>query len=348
METLPPQQNSGTAITLNCGQEDFEKFIRSLLGRPQTITNHFQGEFDLNREDLEQFHHLLVQRIEQQNKASLIQFTARVVYDDDSTVLVNDFDTFRSYNEPKPLRSVAIHLSWSFLVQFEDRKSPEKQEVDVSIVTGASRPFLDDNHTWFVGPFHSDTGFIALRISHTARSWASDITALLTGHIKTLIHDRSKIRAWLSEHAEKVGIGVFCTVMLGTLVSMFFIGESVKKSEMAGAVGIVGIQGVDAKLTALANLVAAGAWPRFAVYGVSFIFLTIIVSIGLGIWAGTMADARSPAFLTLTRKTEEYRRRMIKRSQNRFRFFLLSLFVSIVTGIAGNWLFAYFVQGWRP
>jgi hypothetical protein len=348
MEPLPHNQQSGTAITLNCGPEDFEKFIRSLLGRPQTITNHFQGEFDLNREDLEQFHLLLIQRIQQQNKASLIQFTARVVYDDNSTVLVNDFGSFKSYNEPKPLRSVAVHLSWSFLVQFEDRKSPEKQEIDVSIVTGRVRSLLDNDEGWFVVPFHAEEGMIALRVSHTARSWASDIEALLTGHIKTLMHDRSKIRTWLSKHNERIGIGVFCFVMFGTLISMFFIGESVKKGEMAQAGVIEGMQGVEAKLAALSNLIAVGAWPRFAVYGVSFIFLVTLVSIGLGIWAGSFADSRSPAFLTLTRKTEEYRRRMLERSKNRFRMFLVSLTVSIATGVAGNWIFAYFIQGWRP
>lgn len=336
-------------VTLDCTPDDFRKFITSLLGKPQTITNRFIGGFDLKREDLAQFHFLLVQRLEEQNKASLVQFTARVIYHDGSTVLVNDFPVFETYNETKPLRSVAIHLSWVFLVQFENRKTPEKQEIDVSIETQGVRTYYEDDlihHRMITSP--DKQGIISFRINHTARSWASDIEALLSAHVKSLIPEVNKVRMILAQHEDKIGIAVFSLMVLGSVVSVLLVGNTIQASQSKESDKIVAISDVGHKFDALSKLICSGDWSRFTVYGFSFLIIMVILSIAMGIWASSVADTRSPAFLTLTKKSEEFRKTSLEQVQNRLLLFLGSLTSGLLIGVSGNWLFAYFVQGWRP
>src|SRR5712691_8863385 len=120
------------AVMIPCAQEDFAKFISGLLGKRQTLSRLHRAPFDVSRKEIENTYHLVHQRVTQQNEASLVQFTVRIVYDDDSSVLLNSFDDFLHYNEIRPLASIGAHLSWTYLIRFPDRKSPEKQEIEVS------------------------------------------------------------------------------------------------------------------------------------------------------------------------------------------------------------------------
>jgi hypothetical protein len=85
--------NAEYAFILPCKPEDFRDFVGGLLGRPQTITGIFFGPFEVNKSDIENFHHLVVQRVGQQNEGTLVQFTVSIVYDDESSVLLNSLMT---------------------------------------------------------------------------------------------------------------------------------------------------------------------------------------------------------------------------------------------------------------
>jgi len=84
------------AITLPCEQEHFAKFISGLLGKPQTIAKRRAGVFDLGFDDIASFDHLVDQRVKQQNAASLVQFTVKVIYDDGASILHNSLAGFQS------------------------------------------------------------------------------------------------------------------------------------------------------------------------------------------------------------------------------------------------------------
>src|SRR6266478_5787375 len=96
---------SSTSVVLPCSPDQFQNFISGLLGRPQTISRHISGPFELTRADIENVFYLLEQRISSQNEGTLIQFTVRVIYDDGSSVLLNSLADFQAYNEVRPLIS---------------------------------------------------------------------------------------------------------------------------------------------------------------------------------------------------------------------------------------------------
>ena len=123
------------SVALPCTSDDFGRFLGSLLGKPQTISGSERGAFEIRREDISNSYHLVIQRVKQQNDAQLLQFTVRLVFDDNSSVLLNSLDDFLTYSEVRPIVPTQAHLSWSFIVKFQDRSHPEKQEIDLSFLT---------------------------------------------------------------------------------------------------------------------------------------------------------------------------------------------------------------------
>jgi hypothetical protein len=117
---------------------------------------------------------IINQRIFQQNEAKLIQFKTTVYYNDNSTITLNGFDHLVHFNEPLPLVSEAIHLTWQYLIQFKDKSTFEMQEINVSFKTPSRNSFtIDDEYEY--SPYAS---LVHIRINHTARTWGADIEGL--------------------------------------------------------------------------------------------------------------------------------------------------------------------------
>ena len=102
---------SGGYVTLPFDQAQFKDFVVSLLGRPQTIEKRIYGRFEVNLQNLQSFHYLIDQRLTQQNNALLSQFRAKIYFSDDSSITLNSFEELITYNEVRPLVSVAVDLT---------------------------------------------------------------------------------------------------------------------------------------------------------------------------------------------------------------------------------------------
>src|ERR1700694_338469 len=116
-----------STVVLPCPPDQFREFIAGLLGLPQTIEGTLDGPFEVTKQDAENLYALIDQRISSQNEAALVQFTARVAYDNKSSVLLSSLRDFLSYNEVKPLKSTGLQLSWTYLIKFPMKAFPEKQ-----------------------------------------------------------------------------------------------------------------------------------------------------------------------------------------------------------------------------
>ncbi|ARU48033.1 hypothetical protein [Sulfurospirillum diekertiae] len=107
------------AVTLPCNPNDFGAFISGLLGKPQTIEKAFRGTFEVSKDDIINTFYLIEQRIQQQNDAQLVQFTVKILYNDDTSVLLNSIADFEHYTEVRPLESIGVALSWTYLIKFK-------------------------------------------------------------------------------------------------------------------------------------------------------------------------------------------------------------------------------------
>jgi hypothetical protein len=195
----------------------------------------------VTRADAENLHHLLDQRLSSQNDATLVQFTARIVYGDNSSVLLNSFSDFHSYNEVKLLVSTALHLNWTYLIQFKNKRFPEKQTIDVSFTTGSldfeSTPRIIDEGAWVrLQPPRNLPGFI--RIQHTDRTWGVDIEALLKGQIETLIKPVPRARRITNKYSGIIGFGSSVVAFLISLILSYRVAEHFSFEYMSQAQAI--------------------------------------------------------------------------------------------------------------
>ena len=349
---LPGEGTERVPIVLNCEPDDFAKFISSLLGKPQTITRGFSGPFDIGKPEVRNLYDLVTQRVAQQNAGTLIQFTARVVYDDNSTVLHNSVEDFIHYNEVHPLVPRGLHLSWTFLVKFPDRKVPEKQQIDVSFVTARSPMFIDDDTT-FVVVRPSLCGGIGLRINHTARTWGADIEAMLSGHIKGFIKAQTKWKRWVSSHSELIGFVTAALLLVASVGTSILTTRSFLNVQMAAAKALAArdpklIETTTAKVDYLIDLIASGTWPRYFYYLFCFLAVALVTSIIAGIWTATRADITEPSFLALTKEAERARIRDLAKAGSNWVTFVWTVVIDLTLSVAGNFIFSYYFQGWLP
>jgi hypothetical protein len=215
-------------VTLPCTPNNFAEFIARLLGHPQTISREFEFLFEVSREDLESLHHLIVQRVLQQNEASLTQFVATITYDDRSSVRINSFVDFCHYNEVRPLRSVSVMLTWVFLIRFRDRKDAEKQEINIRFISPQyltlqqpsyyrRRPLLVKALLTFEEP----QGVVEVEINYTARTWGNDVDNRVRGQIENLKHRENPVITFLHQQAHRLGFTVgtvmFFAILLGAM-----------------------------------------------------------------------------------------------------------------------------------
>jgi hypothetical protein len=254
-----------------------------------------------------------------------------------------------TYNEVRPLISQAVHLSWGFLVIFRDKVVPAKQQIDVSIVSEGAIVF-DEGIILSGGSFESD-GLISLRIEHTARTWGADIEAMLSGHIQTLLKQPSKLAQWVQKKSGEIGFGLGALFFLSAVISTFLATGRFLENRLALAAGVKASkphfqESIGTKVDFLVDIIASGLWPRYFFYAASFIVAALIISIILGIWAGSAAGHKQPSFLLLSKKAE-LRKARLTREKKRYGLSLcLAVIVNLVCGLAANWIFIRYFQGW--
>ena len=202
-------------LPLNEGQ--FRDFIKSLLGSPQSINKNINGSYQVDVNDVRNIHLILIQRVSQQNNGLLISFVAKIFFSDDSSVELNSIEEFSTYNELRPVKAVGLHITWDFVIRFQDKNVPEKQRIQLSFNT-ADYIALDDLRS---SRYYGD--FINFRIEHTARTWGADIESLLTNHLSSLLQKTPRLKKIIRENDEAIGntVGVFFSWGL-LLVAIYF------------------------------------------------------------------------------------------------------------------------------
>jgi hypothetical protein len=321
-----------------------------LLGRPQTISRHISGPFELTRADIENVFYLLEQRISSQNEGTLIQFTVRVIYDDGSSVLLNSLADFQAYNEVRPLISNGTTLSWTFLIQFRNKSYPEKQQIDVTFATSGGYVF--DETTFapiFVRRMVPNAPVIRTQISHTDRSWGTDIDTLLKGHLEMLLKPEKGIRVVANKYSGTLGFLSGIAVLISALavtsrVTDSLIDRYMAEARSAAALGENTFEAIAKKIDFLINVVASGLWTRYAFYVTGFVLLSLIASIACGGFVSAYAETKRPSFVLLTKKSEEQRDAQLKAFENNWFIFFASLVGTLAIAVLGNYIFYKLMQ----
>lgn len=349
----PGGVGSEYAVQLPCAPETFAEFIAELLGKPQSIEQRIIGQFELTKSDIENTFHLVHQRVTQQNEAFLVQFAVKTFYGDGSSVLNNTLTDFLHYTEVRPLVSVGVLLSWTYLIKFQDKSVPEKQEIELSFSTDddGSLTLRDGELIATQIMFRRPSGAIFLRINHTARTWGVDLESLLANHVKVFLREEPKWQRILYKHSEKVGIIVALVFLLIVFVGVFLSTNNFVNIQMQAAQAVIQVQdntleNISRKLDFMVQRTASGDWSRFVFASAIFVVISVIGAVFLGIWAGSAAENRPRSFVLLSRQAEEAKKIAVEKRKKRWFSFIASIVSSIGSGLVSKVLFELAYRRW--
>jgi len=330
--------NTQGFLALPFDNDQFKEFLIGLSGRPQKIERVIEGNFDISLSDIQNFHYLIEQRINQQNEGRLLQFRAKIGFDDNSSVELNSFEELETYNEIRPVISESVELSWDYLVLFKDKKIPEKQTIEIGIFADNHMPRHVIGSTVRLSAFFEHAFRIV--ISYTARTWAADIEALLITHIRSILKPENKFRKFLSTHEGTISL-TFGALFSASAITVSFLAIKSFISAQLSSVGtlIKNQPDTNGKINILASYIISGGSSEQYFAVIVFLAISLFLAIFLSVWLSSNLIFTKHSFITLTRKAVEYRDKTLKEENRQMGQFIISLIVSIFSGVISNYIF---------
>ena len=329
---------AGTAVVLPCSPEDFASFVESLLGKPQEISFGKAGAFCVKRQDLIDLFHIVDQRITQQNHGNRIAFTVRVVYEDGLSVVLNTLAELESYRETRDVTSTQAHLSWTYLIQFPMRASPEKQDIEVSFYATDAQIMPRRLGLALGSPFAiASTGHIEYRIKHTMRTWGADIEGHLTNYVSGKIERMSPLRKFVWK--QSVPIAIFIALVF--FVSSMFMADAIQNRYAADYWAALqpvlsASATVDEKLDTLLKVTAQGAWQKYESSASTFKGIVGLLAFVIFFLTEKYADHRKPSFVVLTDKAEKVFDKAIRKFERSYVKFWGSIVIAFVINVLSS------------
>ncbi len=343
-------------VRLPMSGSQFGDFIKSLLGRPQSISKTFPGTFEIEQADVDHLNCLILQRITQQNQGLLVSFSATTIYTDNSVVQLNAIDQFMTYNEPRPIAPRTLHLQWNILIHFPDKPAPEKQSIQISFVASGPTPEKIDKIVSELGtvyrsiPFDRAKGSISFRIEHTARTWGADMEALLTNHVQSLLRPPRKLKKLCSDYSPAIGLLSAILTFASAVLVTLYTSQTFSKLQMAEATRLVtSIAGtandqIVAKLDGLTTYIATGPWYPFYFAATIFISISAFLALIMGIVMFALSDMNpyDPSFLLFTKTARQEREKALKRQNHDWLKWAAAITVDFALNILSNLAFLKF------
>jgi len=358
VDEIVPMSKERGYIRLPFDERQFKEFIKGLLGRPQTINRTIAGAFEVKLEDLINLHYLIEQRVSQQNEGTLINFTAKVSFSDGSSVLLNSLDELGTYNETRPIVSKEVHLTWDYLVRFQDKDVPEKQQIQVSIYSsGRSNPVLDEEPITdllrillFSERSKNQSGFFSFEIRHTARTWGTDIDTLMTNYIQSLLTPESKIRRTVRRHSFVISVLVGMIFLVAVGNSFRNYGIELKDREIQEVLDFLDSNTVsDIATSDIATLnkkidyiteYMAVKHRQTDLNGIEIFGILGLMSgtFLLFFWTQSATTITRPGFILLTKEAYKRRDLELKRLNRKWLSFIGAVIVSVTCSVIANYL----------
>ena len=229
-------------------------------------------------------------------------------------------------------------MNWTYLIQFADKNVPEKQEIELTIFASPLRSIVEDEDIPFIFP---SNGEFRILIQHTARSWAYDIEGLLTNQINSILLKEESFFKLIRRKSSQIGIITALLFFLGSIIGIYINTKSFLKSELIKVDNFVSAnnQNVSKKVDFILNYIASNDQNFFFIKSLIFIVVSVVIAIVLGIWVENLANNRRYSFVVLTRESVRAKDAYEVKKKRKTLWFFLSLIISIVSGIASNYLF---------
>lgn len=322
-------------------RKDFGDFVTNLLGQPETITERKSGKFEATYEWLVHLHHLLDQRIKQQAHSDLVDFSAVFKYSDGPDRKITTVDGFLNFNEAKIVTTKSIKLTWTYLVNFPNKPSPEKQEISLRLITDRTE-VLTVGSSSVIRHTTNKNGVASYTVAHTERTWGDDISALLGRELESIFQKD----AWYFKIFENTVVFVALGLFAAGLIIPDYLDQLIKEKESARLFaamvpegGVVESLSVDEKL----NLALKLLDPNNQLHKVEVWYrvISFVVGVFLAVFTIILFEKETPSFIVIT---NEDKRKKSEHEQKDARSMLkkiLSFAAAIAAGVGANYMYYY-------
>jgi hypothetical protein len=216
-----------------------QSILRSTTRDHKVIFGAQRGVFDLSRLDIENFVHLVDQRVEEQNSCGASVCEISVYYSDGTSRRFPNLKDFSNYAETRKRFPTVVTVHTSYFISFPDNQEPEKQEIDIVIRSSESTSetvdmvaddarvrMSSDKVQMGVGNDKSKFGLISYTINHSRISWGLDLEGHIRGHIDSLMIEPTKGDRFLLRAAGPLNL--LTTIFLGLyivnlIIDLFFL-----------------------------------------------------------------------------------------------------------------------------
>lgn len=206
--------------------KQLDSILRNTSRDTKVIFGALRGTFDLSRNEVENFFHLVDQRVREQNDPAGSICEVSVYYNDGTSRKFPSIDEFGNYTETRKRFPTVVTLHLAYLIQFPDGDAPEKQELDIVIRSSESIAetiemvqsdsqvrMSGDKVQMMVGGDESELGIISYTINHSKVSWGLDIEGHVRSHIETILTGPTSSDRFLRKAAGPLNL--FTTVFVG-------------------------------------------------------------------------------------------------------------------------------------
>lgn len=259
----------------------------------------------------------------------------------------SSIDGLKAYNEIKFVSAIALEISWSFLVVFPGKTAPEKQVITMLFSTGKKHQIIaKDRVHQLVRTIK--TGFIDFRIQHTARTWGIDIENLLDKLVDGIIYHEPRLKVWLRANSNRLTGGMWLLLMAVLIFGLSWVlwGFIKAHNETVSVLlnGGNNQEALNSKLNYILELTVSGKVIYAPFFAIAALVCGMIILGIISVKADTYLDYREPAFLLLTKKSEEDLKRYNKKVARSICYFILINICGIMTSVIGTVLFEYFLK----
>ncbi|KUI97156.1 hypothetical protein [Vibrio sp. MEBiC08052] len=320
-------------------KKDFGDFITNLLGQPETIEQSKTGAFEVNLEWLQNLHHVLDQRIKQQANAPLVDFSVEFRYRDAPHRKLNDLDSFLHFHETKKVTTKSLRIIWTYLIQFPNKPTPEKQEITLTIFSDSTR-FLKVGNAVMRKETSNHDGLINFKIAHTERTWGDDIQAILEKEVSSVFIEKSTISSFFEKAIPLIALFIF----FSGIIIPDYIKSKIVESDYLKLVTSTGIDmdklqsfDIDKKIDLLIEL--GNPFHSFSTQYAWYQGVAFTAAALIAIYTLFAFEFDKPAFISIT---AEDQRRTEKRKKKDKWYALKKgsgYILAILAGVAGNYIY---------
>ena len=325
-----PQEAEGSSSS-----EQLNSILRNTSRDTKVIFGALRGTFELKKTEVENFFHLVDQRVREQNNPGAAICEVSVYYNDGTSRKFPSIADFGDYSETRKRCPTVVTLHLAYFIQFPDSETPEKQELDVIIRSSESISetiemvqndsqvrMSGDKVQVMVAGNESDLGVISYNINHSRVSWGLDIEGHVKSHIETILSKPTKSDIFLKRVAgplnlfTTVFVGLYCVNLIIDLFFAFLYQSDGAISEPQ-------------KLAVAAEYLINGHIAKYIVASiVAAVVFFVLFSSFVSVLTKSMRKPR-PSFIILDNADEKRRREILQQYNRRWSRFAAAILMDV-------------------